>query len=99
MELKRKICQSFAEFERIEEDRNRNIEGTGLGMSITIQLLTLLGSKLHVESEYGKGSKFYFELEQKIIEDTPIGDFGSKIQQIAENFSYTSKICAPEARY
>ncbi len=87
-----------AEFERIEEDRNRNIEGTGLGMSITIQLLTLLGSKLHVESEYGKGSKFYFELEQKIIEDTPIGDFGSKIQQIAENFSYTSKICAPEAK-
>lgn len=35
-----------AEFERIEEDRNRNIEGTGLGMSITIQLLALLGSRL-----------------------------------------------------
>lgn len=87
-----------AEFERIEEDRNRNIEGTGLGMSITIQLLTLLGSKLHVESEYGKGSKFYFELEQKIIDSAPIGDFESKVQQIAENFSYTSKLCAPDAK-
>ena len=87
-----------AEFERIEEDRNRNIEGTGLGMSITIQLLALLGSKLHVESEYGKGSKFYFTLEQKIIDNTPIGDFASKVQQVAENFSYTSKLCAPDAK-
>lgn len=87
-----------AEFERIEEDRNRNIEGTGLGMSITIQLLTLLGSKLHVESEYGKGSKFYFELEQKIIDYTPIGDFESKVQQIAENYNYTSPFCAPDAK-
>ena len=56
-----------AEFERIEEDRNRNIEGTGLGMNITIQLLSLLGSRMQVESVYGKGSKFYFDLEQKII--------------------------------
>lgn len=87
-----------AEFERIEEDRNRNIEGTGLGMSITIQLLTLLGSKLHVESEYGKGSKFYFELEQKIIDYTPIGDFESKVQQIAENYNYTSQLYAPDAK-
>ncbi len=87
-----------AEFERIEEDRNRNIEGTGLGMSITIQLLTLLGSKLHVESEYGKGSKFYFELKQKIIDYTPIGDFESKVQQIAENYNYISQLCAPDAK-
>ena len=41
-------------------------------MSITIQLLTLLGSKLKAESVYGKGSKFYFELEQKIVDHTPI---------------------------
>ena len=67
-------------------------------MSITIQLLALLGSKLHVESEYGKGSKFYFTLEQKIIDNTPIGDFASKVQQVAENFSYTSKLCAPDAK-
>ncbi len=87
-----------AEFERIEEDKNRNIEGTGLGMSITIQLLALLGSKLHVESEYGKGSKFYFELEQKIIDHTPIGDFESKVQQMAENFCYESTLYAPDAK-
>ncbi len=86
-----------AEFERIEADRNRNIEGTGLGMSITIRLLELLGSRLHVESTYGKGSKFYFELEQKIIDDTPIGDFQSRVHQLAENYSYSTQFCAPEA--
>ncbi len=87
-----------AEFERIEEDRNRNIEGTGLGMSITIQLLALLGSTLKAESVYGKGSKFYFELEQKIVDHTPIGDFEARVHQMAENYNYGNKFCAPEAK-
>lgn len=86
-----------AEFERIEEDRNRNIEGTGLGMSITIQLLALLGSRLQVESVYGTGSKFYFDLEQRIIDHTPIGDFQTRVRQLAEHYSYYAKICAPQA--
>ncbi len=88
----------YTEFERIEEDRNRSIEGTGLGMSITLQLLSLMGSRLQVESEYGKGSKFYFELEQKIVDSTPIGNFESRIRQIAEDYDYRSKFCAPDAR-
>lgn len=49
-------------FERIEEKRNRNIEGTGLGMNITMQLLALLDSKLSIKSEYGVGSEFSFVL-------------------------------------
>lgn len=87
-----------AEFERIEEDRNRNIEGTGLGMSITIQLLELLGSRLHVESVYGEGSKFYFELEQEIVDLTPIGDFESRVRQLAGNYNYNTRFCAPDAK-
>lgn len=87
-----------AEFERIEEDRNRNIEGTGLGMSITVQLLKLMDSELQIESEYGKGSKFSFELEQKIMDGTPIGDFESKVRQMSENFSYESSFYAPDAK-
>lgn len=87
-----------AEFERIEEERNRNIEGTGLGMNITIQLLTLLGSKLHVESTYGKGSKFSFRLEQKIVDETSIGDFESRVQQLEKNYIHSTKFCAPDAK-
>ncbi|MBQ6889399.1 MAG: hypothetical protein IJN54_18040, partial [Lachnospiraceae bacterium] len=65
-----KLCVPF---ERIEEKRNRNIEGTGLGMSITKQLLSLLHSELKVHSVYGEGSEFSFELQQEIVDSTPIG--------------------------
>ena len=87
-----------AEFERIEEDRNRNIEGTGLGISITLQLLSLLGSQLHVESTYGKGSRFYFDLEQQILDATPIGNFEARVRQLAENYSYHARLYAPDAQ-
>ena len=43
------IKKLFSEFERIEEKRNRNIEGTGLGMAITKNLLYLMKSRLKVE--------------------------------------------------
>ena len=56
-----KLCVPF---ERIEEKRNRNIEGTRLDMSITKQLLSLLHSELKVHSVYGEGSEFSFELQQ-----------------------------------
>lgn len=87
-----------SEFERIEEEKNRNIEGTGLGLNITMKLLSLLGGKLTVESAYGKGSKFSFELEQEIVDQTPIGDFELRVRQIAENYSYSAKFCAPDAK-
>lgn len=50
------IHKLFSEFERIEETRNRNIEGTGLGMNITKKLLEMMGSSLQVESVYGEGA-------------------------------------------
>ena len=92
------LSKLSAEFERIEEDRNRNIEGSGLGMNITIQLLELLGSRLQVESIYGRGSKFYFELEQKIIDHTPIGDFEARVHKITEDYNYNTKFYAPDAK-
>ncbi len=65
----------YDEFRRINLGRNRNVEGTGLGLSIARQLLQLMDSDLQIESEYGKGSEFFFSLEQKIVDPTPIGDF------------------------
>ena len=88
----------FQEFQRIEEKRNRNIEGTGLGMSITLQLLELMGSRLQVESEYGKGSVFYFTLRQKIINHEPIGDLQQRIRNQAVEYSYDVLFTAPEAK-
>ena len=67
----------FGEYQRFEEDRNRNIEGTGLGMSITRSLLSLMGSGLEVSSVYGSGSRFSFTIKQRVIDPTPIGEFSS----------------------
>ena len=88
----------FVRFERIEEERNRNIEGAGLGMSITIQLLKLMDSELQVESEYGVGSKFSFVLRQRIVSDEPIGDLEERIKQLPQQYSYDVAFVAPEAK-
>ena len=65
----------FSKFERIEEKRNRNIEGTGLGMNITRSLLEMMDSKLEVESVYGEGSTFSFALKQKVVKWEPLGNY------------------------
>ncbi len=65
----------FIEYQRIEEGRNRKVEGTGLGMNITVQLLSMMNSKLEVSSVYGKGSKFYFDILQEIVDSSPMGDY------------------------
>ena len=62
-------------FERLEEKRNRHIEGTGLGISIVTKLLEMMNSRLEVESEYGKGSVFSFYLKLKIADATPVGRY------------------------
>ena len=54
------IDKLFTPFERMDEIRNRGIEGTGLGISIVTRLLALMGSTLELNSEYGKGSDFFF---------------------------------------
>lgn len=92
------IPKLFAAFERIEEKRNRNVEGTGLGMSIVVQLLDLMGSVLHVESEYGKGSRFSFSLQQRIVCKDPIGNLEERIRKQATEYSHEALFTAPRAR-
>ena len=92
------ISKLFKEFERIEEKRNRNIEGTGLGINITTQLLLLMGSRLLVESTYGKGSRFYFTLEQQIVDSTPIGNLEARIREQSTEYSYAPAFTAPKAQ-
>ncbi len=60
------INKLFRSFQQLDSKRNRNIEGTGLGLAICKQLVTLMNGKIHVDSEYGKGSTFSFVIPQKI---------------------------------
>ena len=93
------IKKLFVEFERIEEGRNRSIEGTGLGMAITKNLLYLMESSLQVESIYGLGSKFSFELKQKVIKWEPLGDYESSYKStLKERKKYKEKFTAPTAK-
>lgn len=87
-----------SQFVRIDEHRNRNIEGSGLGMNIVVELLDLMGSSLSFDSVYGQGSTFSFKLEQPIVSLKPIGDIAAQLKQRAETFSYAVSFVAPGAR-
>lgn len=71
----------FKKFERFDLQRNRNVEGTGLGLSISKQLCDLMGAKIEVKSEYGKGSEFIITVPQKIFDATPVGEISPKGKQ------------------
>ncbi|MCR4597066.1 MAG: response regulator [Lachnospiraceae bacterium] len=89
----------FSPYKRIEEKRNRSIEGTGLGMSITRQLLDLMDSSLSVHSEYGKGSVFSFEIDQEVLKWEEIGDYSSRFGEMSERtYEYHELFHAPDAR-
>ena len=89
----------FLKFERIEEKRNRNVEGTGLGMTITKNLLEMMGSSLKVESTYGVGSTFSFELRQRVVDWEPLGDYRVSHQDamLLQHKKYHEKFKASEA--
>ena len=93
------MAKLFAPYERIEEKRNRAIEGTGLGMSITRHLLDLMGSKLDVKSEYGNGSVFSFSIEQEVVSHDELGNFIQCMDKVSEHsYEYREMFHAPDAR-
>lgn len=64
----------FETFTRIEEKKNRNIEGTGLGLNIAKMLVTLMHGNIDVESTYGEGSIFTVTIPQKVLSYNTIGN-------------------------
>ncbi|MCR5092872.1 MAG: response regulator [Lachnospiraceae bacterium] len=92
------MSKLFSEFDRIEEKRNRNVEGTGLGMNITKRLLEMMDSRLEVQSVYGEGSTFRFCLKQKVVKWEPLGDYEKAYRKaLAGQGSYREKFTAPKA--
>lgn len=87
----------FEKFKRLDAKRNSRIEGTGLGMNITAQLLELMNGEISIESNYGIGSEFMVKIPQGIVDATPIGNYTyakQPIQQEAARVTFT----APQAR-
>ena len=81
----------FTPFDRLDISRTKNIEGTGLGLSISRELVHLMGSELAAESEYGKGSTFFFEIWQGISDPEPMGEFDPSARRISAVTRKTDK--------
>ena len=92
------IGKIYDEFQRFDTSRNRDVEGSGLGMNIVQQFLKLMDSELKIESEYEKGSEFSFEIQQKIVDAKPLGDFREKVSRANNGRKERIAFTAPEAK-
>ena len=89
----------FSKFDRMDEEHNRNVEGTGLGMSITQRLLEMMNSELEVESVYEIGSSFSFSIMQEVVNWQELGDYEAAYKESVNNRQkYREKFKAPEAK-
>ncbi|MBO4903463.1 MAG: response regulator [Lachnospiraceae bacterium] len=88
----------FGSFQRLEEDKNRNIEGTGLGLNITMRLVKMMGGTISVNSRYGEGTVFSATMKQDIVDVTPVGDFAQNISRLTLHEEYHPALVAPLAR-
>ncbi len=99
------IDKLFGNFSQVDSKKNHHKEGTGLGLSISKQLVELMNGSIGVNSTYGKGSTFYFTIEQRVISDTCVNiergpqkvtlgslNYGSLDIDIFDDF------CAPDAK-
>lgn len=62
------INRLFTKFDRLDVEKNTTTEGTGLGLAITKGLTDMMGGKINVQSQYGKGSIFMVTIPQTIAE-------------------------------
>lgn len=94
------LSKLFDKFTRLDLKKNINIEGTGLGMTITKSLLTMMGGSIDVASKYGEGSTFAVTIPQVISDKAPIGNFINAAHELSGEKNTVSKVTpftAPEA--
>lgn len=88
----------YDSFKRADARKNLRIEGSGLGLSITKQLVDMMDGEITVDSIYTKGSTFTVTLPQKVIDKTPIGEVRFLSRRRAGTAEYRQSFEAPEAR-
>ncbi|NPA94440.1 MAG: response regulator [Thermodesulfobacteria bacterium] len=83
-----KMATIFDAFSQADTSMTRKFGGTGLGLSISSKIVEIMGGKIKVESEPGKGSIFYFAIDFQIDEErSSIKDeLGDKLRDVAQEF-------------
>ena len=87
----------FSSFTQVDTKRNRAVEGTGLGLAICRQLVQLMDGSIRVESEYGKGTTFFFDIVSVVEGKQKLSEAKEEPTDGSEN-AFRSTFCAPEAR-
>lgn len=98
---KEDLSRLFDSFQRVDEKSNQAIEGTGLGLSISQSYIRMMDGEFKVESEYGKGSYFYFIIPQQVRGNDVIGGFGENGGTGSSGIGrmvYHQQFTAPDAR-
>ena len=93
---KEELPKLFGSFEQLDVKKNHTKEGTGLGLAISKQLVELMGGNIGIESEYGKGSTFYFTIPQTIVANSL-----EELEELSLNgseYEEDMKFIAPKAR-
>jgi CheY-like chemotaxis protein len=86
-----KLKLVFEKFSQVDTSSTRRHEGTGLGLAITSRLVDLMGGKIGVESEDGKGSTFWFTItlpsaeQQERRKAMPIDVTGARVLIVDDN--------------
>ncbi len=74
----------FEKFQRINEEANASVEGSGLGLSITKQYVDAMNGNIAVASTFGEGSTFSVSIPQQVASDEPVGDIEEKVKLAIE---------------
>jgi signal transduction histidine kinase len=77
----------FERFVQVDGSSSREFSGTGLGLSLVKGLVELHGGEIHLQSELGKGSKFFFDLPLRPAPESSAGHRGAEPSRIGKAFA------------
>ena len=86
----------FTAYERLDEEKNSSIQGTGLGLNISKKFAELMHGTLICESKYGQGSEFILSITQRIVDAAPVGAFTER-DESGDKGPYVPQFIAPDA--